>query len=115
MAFVGDGPDTSGGGPFQANTRIVAIIALTVAGVFVILGLGLSLLRALQQKAAERVSWVFSFVMRHVCLTLAANVSGLIDSEQSSIVIFTSRGFLPDTAALSGLFLCRQMLKTLLI
>ncbi|KAA6423385.1 MAG: hypothetical protein FRX49_06446 [Trebouxia sp. A1-2] len=54
MPLVGDGSDISGGGPFQANTRIVAIIALTVAGVFVILGLGLSLLRALQQKAAER-------------------------------------------------------------
>jgi hypothetical protein len=66
MAFVGDGPDISGGGPFQANTRIVAIIALTVAGVFVFLGLGLSLLRALQQKAVERVSWAFSFVQRRV-------------------------------------------------
>lgn len=66
MPLVGDGSDISGGGPFQANTRIVAIIALTVAGVFVILGLGLSLLRALQQKAAERVSWAFSFVQRRV-------------------------------------------------
>lgn len=75
MASVGDGPDISGGGPFQANTRIVAIIALTVAGVFVILGLGLSLLRALQQRAVERVSWAFSFVQHHVCLTLTANVS----------------------------------------
>ena len=57
MAFVnGDTPDiTGGGGPFQANTRIVAIIALTVAGVFVLIGLTLSLIRALQQRTAERV------------------------------------------------------------
>ncbi|KAL3148042.1 hypothetical protein ABBQ38_014331 [Trebouxia sp. C0009 RCD-2024] len=41
-------------GPFNGNTRIVAIIALTVAGVFVFLGLILSLLRAIQQRAAER-------------------------------------------------------------
>lgn len=54
MAFVGDSPDISGG-PFQANTRIVAIIALTVAGVFVCLGLALSVLRVLQQRAIDRV------------------------------------------------------------
>lgn len=42
-------------GPFNGNTRIVAVIALTVAGVFVFLGLILSLLRAIQQRAAERV------------------------------------------------------------
>lgn len=55
MAFVGDSPDISGGGPFQANTRIVAIIALTVAGIFVFLGLALSVLRVLQQRAIDRV------------------------------------------------------------
>lgn len=42
-------------GPFNGNTKIVAVIALTVAGVFVFLGLVLSLIRAMQQRAAERV------------------------------------------------------------
>ena len=106
MAFSGDGPDISGGGPFQANTRIVAIIALTVAGVFVILGLGLSLLRALQQKAAERVSWAFSFVS-----CIASHVLPMFQiffhPEQGLNVVFTSsRGFQPDTAALSDLLAC---------
>lgn len=45
-------------GPFDGNTRIVAVIALTVAGVFVFLGLILSLIRAMQQRAAERVCLV---------------------------------------------------------
>ena len=55
-------PDHSGNGndfgPFDGNTRIVAVIALTVAGVFVFLGLILSLIRAMQQRAAERVCLV---------------------------------------------------------
>ena len=42
-------------GPFNGNTRVVAVIALTVAGLFVFLGLILSLIRAMQQRAAERV------------------------------------------------------------
>lgn len=45
-------------GPFDGNTRIVAVVALTVAGVFVFLGLVLSLIRAMQQRAAERVCLV---------------------------------------------------------
>ena len=45
-------------GPFDGNTRIVAVIALAVAGVFVFLGLILSLIRAVQQRAAERVCLV---------------------------------------------------------
>ena len=55
MSYKGDLPDLSGAGPFQANTRVVAIIALVVAGVFVMLGLSLSVVRAFQQRAAERV------------------------------------------------------------
>ena len=56
MAFPNGGvPDMGEASPFQANTRIVAVIALTIAGLFVFLGLALSLLRAVQQRAAERV------------------------------------------------------------
>lgn len=56
MAFPNGGvPDMGQASPFQANTRIVAVIALTIAGLFVFLGLVLSLLRAVQQRAAERV------------------------------------------------------------
>lgn len=47
-----DGPD----GPFEANTRVVAVIALAVAGVFVVLGLALSIARAVQQRTLDRVS-----------------------------------------------------------
>ena len=52
-------PDTGVGGPFQANTRIVAIVALTIAGVFVFIGLALSLARALQQRATDRVCCLY--------------------------------------------------------
>lgn len=43
-------------GPFQANTRVVAVVALAVAGVFVLLGLILSIARAMQQRTLDRVS-----------------------------------------------------------
>ena len=68
----GGEPDIGDPGPFQANTRVVAVIALTVAGVFVILGLTLSVLRALQQRAAERVraaSSLFPVTFRDMRLT----------------------------------------------
>lgn len=42
-------------GPFQANTRVVAVVALAVAGVFVLLGLILSIARAVQQRTLDRV------------------------------------------------------------
>lgn len=52
-------PDYAGAGstdgPFQANTRVVAVIALAVAGAFVLLGLVLSIARAMQQRTLDRV------------------------------------------------------------
>lgn len=42
-------------GPFQANTRVVAVVALAVAGAFVLLGLVLSIARAMQQRTLDRV------------------------------------------------------------
>ena len=62
MAFMNSHSGSSGNdndmGPFDGSTKIVAVIALTVAAVFVFLGLILSLLRAMQQRAAERVCLV---------------------------------------------------------
>ena len=45
----------SADGPFQANTRVVAVVALAVAGAFVLLGLILSIARAMQQRTLDRV------------------------------------------------------------